>query len=438
MQRFLSYLNNPLVALQANQAASQLTSLIISVILAKWIVDTEVIGIYELLVFLGFIFSYFWFTGLMQGFLRKMNTDPQSLLFSTQLFNLYLLTLGLNTVIFGLLYFGQEWLIPILTGFQSIPWLGWYTLFMVFIIPTGILPYVYYLQNQVAPSLIFTAFVTIAKIIAFIIPIFWGGDLEDALINLCIVGLVVHLYVLLKLNRLWQYRFQSIQIRVILLSGLPLIGYAVLGALAQAVDAFIVNGYYHDESIFAIFRYGSKELPFVGALTGAVAAGALPLLGKNWQHGMEWIRQESVRLHHILFVGSIITIWISPWVFPLIFNDSFVTSAFLYNTYLFTLINRVWFAQTVLMSLNKNRMILGIAIFELLINIGLSIWWVSIFGLLGIAFATVIAFLTEKIIMSIYLAKSGIKLNSFLPVRLTILYGLLMIISYLVTTYVYG
>jgi O-antigen/teichoic acid export membrane protein len=75
------------------------------------------------------------------------------------------------------------------------------------------------------------------------------------------------------------------------------------------------------------------------------------------------------------------------------------------------------FPQTILMAKGQNSYLLLSSILEFMIKLIMSIWLLNIMGLIGIAFATLIAFIFEKVILMYFVKKQ----NDILPQQYTYL-----------------
>ena len=210
-----------------------------------------------------------------------------------------------------------------------------------------------------------------------------------------------------------------------------MIGYALISGFPPVFDSWLVGWFYKDESSFAIFRYGARELPLAIALANALSAAMIPEVTKNKTAAFTIIKQKSLKLYHLLFPLSILLMLTSKWWFPLVFNADFEGSAEIFNVFLLVIISRLVFPQTILMALKETKIILGISILELLLNVVLSILLVQKFGLIGIAFGTVAAFWFEKIAIAIYLHfKHEISFENYTPVGWFLGYSFLLVLSY--------
>jgi peptidoglycan biosynthesis protein MviN/MurJ (putative lipid II flippase) len=89
------------------------------------------------------------------------------------------------------------------------------------------------------------------------------------------------------------------------------------------------------------------------------------------------------------------------------------------------------FPQSIMMALNAKQEIFHTAILEIIINITASYLLMLKFGIQGIAYGTVIAFFTEKLILAFLLKSKGIDIQEYTPFRLWAGYSTLMVITYI-------
>lgn len=197
--------------------------------------------------------------------------------------------------------------------------------------------------------------------------------------------------------------YQSIVSRWLTVSW-PLIAYATVGALVTAFDPWFVNYWYEgDESIFATFRYGARELPLLAAITNGAMVVVLPRLTEDSSAGLDLLKDSSRRLFHWIFGGAILLMLTSPWWWTLVFTELFTESLPLFQAYLFVVVSRLLFPVPVLTAMGHTRLLMVFGLLELVINVVLSFILVPYFGLLGIIWATVIAYLVDKLCLMAYL-----------------------------------
>jgi len=213
-----------------------------------------------------------------------------------------------------------------------------------------------------------------------------------------------------------EFKLDSTFIQTFLITAGPLMAATLLSGSAEYLDGFIVSKYF-DEGTFAVYRYGAKEFPLVLLMANAFSNGMVPkVVQLGLKDAVETIKKESLKLMHFFFPVSIGFMVLSDWAYPRLFNADFTESAAVFNVYLLLVVSRLVFPQTLLIGLKKTKTIMLIAGLELAVNFGLSILFVQQFGLVGIAFATIIASVLDKLVLILMLKKSeGISPTSYWP-----------------------
>jgi Na+-driven multidrug efflux pump len=92
------------------------------------------------------------------------------------------------------------------------------------------------------------------------------------------------------------------------------------------------------------------------------------------------------------------------------------------------------YPQTVIMGIMKNKIFYLISSNYLLINCILAFWFIYLFGITGIAYATVISYLVEKIMLMIYCKMQGIDYRKYTPWVEHLLYSVVTMVAYYLTT----
>jgi O-antigen/teichoic acid export membrane protein len=148
---------------------------------------------------------------------------------------------------------------------------------------------------------------------------------------------------------------------------------------------------------------------------------------------MQLLKHRTQWHMHLLFPITMVTILHSKPLFPIVFNADFKDSAEIFMIYLLTISSRMVFPQTVAIGLGKTKALLGISIVELFINVSLSLLFVQWMGIVGVAWATVIAFWVEKVLISFYLyIRLGIKPSEYTPIKEYLSYTILMALVFVV------
>jgi hypothetical protein len=135
-----------------------------------------------------------------------------------------------------------------------------------------------------------------------------------------------------------------------------------------------------------------------------------------------------------LFPSTIALMFLSPYMFKYAYNYELVNGYKIFNIYLLLIISRMVYPQTVIMGIMKSRIFYLISSNYLIIYCLLSFWFVSLFGLNGIAYATVVSYIIEKIMLAIYCKMQGIHYKEYTPVVEHLVYSVLTLLAYYATT----
>ncbi|MEL6987164.1 MAG: polysaccharide biosynthesis C-terminal domain-containing protein [Bacteroidota bacterium] len=239
------------------------------------------------------------------------------------------------------------------------------------------------------------------------------------------------LYLLLsKTNIKVDFQLQ----RLFLVFAIPLMLHMFLGMGMEYIDGFLVTSQFEDPSLFAKFRYGARELPLATVLVGALTSAMIPeAVGKIKETLIE-IKTRTKRLSHFLFPISMLLMLISPILFPIFYSEEFKLSAYIFNVYLLILSSRILLPQVIIFGKQHNYILVWSALIELAVNISLSILFIQYFGILGIAYATVIAYMINKLIMVIYnYLKFNISPNAYIHFPTYVLYNILLFICFFIS-----
>lgn len=421
-------------AMQGNALSRQGSAILISVLLAKTALPKESIGWYEQLLYLGYVLTSFWVTGLMQALLSRFSTvdEGQRAVFLT---NVALIFGGIGTALTLGFWWGRHWLVPLLTGQADLPFLFPFLLFLWLNLATFLLENFYLLWDRPAELLWFAALTYAAQIAAVVYPAWMGWGLGPAIWALVGLGGLRFLWLLIRLGKLGQWGWHGEAVRVWLRSAWPLVLYAAVGTLSLAFDPWLVNYHFSgNPDIFAVFRYGARELPLAMALAAAFGTAMLPAVSANLQEALPVMRRKSLRLYHLLFPLTLSLMLSSSYWFTWVFSAAFEDSIPVFNAFLLILVSRMLFPRTVLIGLDANRAVFYFSLVELLLNVALGFLLVVPFGLLGVAWATVIAYTADKLLLCLYLYyRFGIAPGAYTPVGWWSSYTLLLGIAYVLT-----
>lgn len=137
---------------------------------------------------------------------------------------------------------------------------------------------------------------------------------------------------------------------------------------------------------------------------------------------------------HLLFPLSILLLLTSRYFYPIVFRPQFAASVPVFNIFLLLLITRMLFPQTILNGLRQSGILLVSAIIELGLNAFCSYKLMHHFGIIGIAWGTVIAYFFDKMFLVIYnYRRNGIALSAYTDLPVLGFYSFCLVLAYLFT-----
>lgn len=429
---FLKKYTDNITGLQTVQVLRYGTLLMISIVLAKSKLATEAIGEYEFFMFFSALVSSFWINGLIQSFLPLYNNNET---FKTTegrspaIFNIFLLITIFSLLSIVCIIIFKSIIIRSLTTSGNIPFLNLILLYIFFSSPAFLIEYIYLLKNRPDRMLRY-GFITFSlQFILVSLPVLMGGAVKSALAGLIIISAIRYIWIIVLIKKYSSPIFSPAFIRENLYLAYPLIISTLLGGSAQYVDGILVLSKF-DSAKFAIFSYGAREFPLVLLMANALSAAFIPGFSKdkNSEKLLNSLKERSAKLMHLLFPVTIVFLLSSNWLYPKIFNPDFGESAVIFNIYLLLIISRLVFPHTILIGFKKMRIIMYASLAELIVNISLSVIFINFWGIEGVAFATLIAFATQKIIWVVYNKfVLDIPPGKYIPVRLFIIYSLVTV-----------
>lgn len=423
-------------ALQIFQLIRYTTLILIGVVFSKSILTTTQIGQYETVLFLSGAVTFFWLNGLIQGFLPsfKMVTLGSK---SNELFNVFYLLLFLSVLAVGFLLIFENSVSSLFLKGASVPFLKYLLIYLILSTPSGLVEYIYLLAQNSRGMLVY-GFVSYGLMfLLVIVPPLLGFGIEGSLIGLIVSSLVRFAWVLLLL---FNYSGIGINLRFILKHlriSAPLIFSMLLSGSGQYIDGLIIGSHY-DEATFAVFRFGAREFPLVLLLANAFNTSMLPGFSDQTKltANLDKIRENAATLAKWLFPLSGLLMVLSHILFPVIFNVSFTESATIFNIYLLLIVSRLLFPQTILTGMQSNNAILWASFLEIVLNVALSLWFLQLWGLPGVAYGTVCAYVFEKLVLIGFVKKIyGFGISDYLNVKQHLVYSLLLTLEFIVIEY---
>jgi len=421
-------INDPVKLAQWFMLCRHTGILLSSVVIARSLSLQEV-GVFEMLILSGYLVTFFWSDALLKGYLSKADIKLDKSLSSGFIW-LYMIV---GVLSMSVLVLGAKFLIPLLTGRNSLEGLGLFAIYQSMIVVVWIAPFigVFNLRRKQLLSV----FVLLGPPIACWIGVSVHPDLNGILYGLIGYAAVGLMFTLKDISFFKVERVKQLLI-MIWSATWPLIMYAISTGLARSFDSWLVSRYF-DETQFAIFRYGAREFPLVVAFAGGLSTIMIPRLLMN--EALPELRKRSTRLMHICYPVVFIIMLCSPLLFGFFFGDSFIPAAYLFNIYLLITLTQLIFPQTILTARGDTRLLWYVSLAELLVNVVASLVLLSYFGLAGIAFGTLIAFAFEKVILLIIVVKRfGLTPGKIFNPYVWIGYTLLLVIAFNAAKWIAG
>lgn len=423
-----NFTNDTVRQVQFFMVCRQLGIIFSSIVLA-WFLSVDSVGIIEMLMFTGYLMTFFWSDAFLRGYLasRAAQSGAQQ---ATSFFMLYFLA---GFIAMAVLLLGQKFLVPFFTDRPQLEGLKLFALYQVLIVPLWVAPFIGLLKGQN---------ILLASLYVLIGPAFasWTGytslpGIDGVLLGLFCYALVGFVWALTKTSFI-----QSIQLRKIFLAvwpaTWPLILYAFSNGLARSFDAWLVARHF-DESTFAIFRYGAREIPIVVALSAGLSTVMISRL--HTHASLDELKIRSTRLMHSSYPLIGLLLITSSFIFVAVFGTPYKFSASIFNVYLLLTLTQLIFPQSILTARGDTKLLWYISLAELVVNIIASIILLRYFGIIGIAWGTLIAFIFEKMAL-LYFLNIRYKITPAMIMDLRVWggYAFVLIIIYIISGWVFG
>lgn len=413
--------------------------LLISILLAKNL-DTVQIGTYELLILIAGAVSYFWVSGIIKSLLPLYNNNKsisKGDSKSAELFNTFIMLLIISGIVVLILVLFNGQLAEAMGNRTKIPHIGLFAWYILFSGPANLAEYIYLLRNKPKAIIVYGTVAFTVQLVLVGLPAIMQMGIEYCIAGLTLAAGLRFLWLLIMIARHARIKISLPYIKEHLSLAFPLVLSLLLSGSAQYIDGFLVS-YNFNEATLAIFKYGARELPFAILLADAFSNAMLPSFSadKDLNSSLNLLKKKSGNLMHILYPVSMLLILTSYWLYPLVFNSNFLESASVFNLYLLLIISRLVFPQTILIGMKRTNIILIASLMELIINVTLSIIFIGIWGIAGVALATVIAYLFEKLVLIAYNKIAlGIRPSAYIPLLPQLIYTLAILGIYILVDY---
>ncbi len=442
--------NDTLSGLQFFQLFRYGSVFLISIILPRAGLLPDQVGIFEAFLFFAGVVSYFWVTGLIQALLplaagsgsggadmaggTGMAGRTHICVPTGTFFNAFVLLLVFSVAAAAALLLGSP-ILERLLG-QELPreivWLV--VLYLVMFAPSTLVEYWYVITRQTKKLVAYGIVAFTLQILLVGIPVIIGYGVTGAIWGMIAAGGLRMIWIIAILIRNGDFTISLPFWKQHLVLGTPIILSVLLSGSAQYVNGFIISAKFDDPGMFAIFRYGARELPLVALLAHALSNAMVPSITRDGPAaGMKLLRERSSSMASWMFPLSIFLVLIAYLLFPAVYGRNFLESAGVFNLFLLLITSRLLFPQTILIALQKTRILMTASLLELILNVGLSIMLVQIWGIRGVALATVIAYYFERAFLMTYTrVVMGIPAREYTDIRKHFSWSAILLAAYLI------
>ena len=418
---FIDFIQQRISAYQVFQLFRFSSLLLPGIFLAQAAYSKEEIGLFETFLLSTSSISFFWVSALFTTMLSNANQTVErvDIVRHTWLLSLLLSALASIGFIIFSLCFSSAALSPY--------YLLFFVLYMLTNNPSFSIENKMLLLKEdkklIGYGVIFFGLQTLCPLLV----ILFNGDAMDLIMAITLFSVLRFFISYFLLFPGQPFQFSRPLLWLLLTAALPLtISYFMTGG-AEYIDAFLVSHFYGKGEL-GVYRYGAREFPVFLLLANSLSVSMIPVLSKQLDKGLIELKKRSLFLMHLAFPTMIVLVLCSRWLYPLVFNKNFAPAAEYFNWYALLLISRLVFPQTILMAIKKNKIVLFSACVELCINVGLSLLLRPTYGIMGIIWATIIAYTIDKLFLILYCRlKLKIKINEFIPLKVLGIYSILLV-----------
>lgn len=432
---FISFFSNQgreVYAYQLTQAIRFLSTILMSIIVVRSGLPISELGNFELFLFVFYILSFSWSAGLLNAFFSyksKLGSD-----WAKKLPGNFLALYFIFTIVFGsIVLCFQNIILPLITSEKVVPNMHLMFWYMLVTAPTIVIEGLHYLEGNIKRLLNYSVLTNLLLIISFLNVAIFVPSVTNFLYILLGISSIKVVYLVIYYTKKKYWNLDKAIISNFFLYAIPVIGMLILGHAMEVVDGLFAAHFFSKDQ-FPIFRYGAKEIPFSTVLFSSLSMAMIPFMNQN--NGLSELKRKTLLFMHYLFPISYALMIFSPFLFEYFYGKAFLPSSEIFNIYLLIITSRVILPQTLIMAKHQYPILLMSSVIELIVNIVLSIYWVQKYGLNGLAMATVIAFLTQKIILVIYnKIVNQVNIQSYVPLRWYLIYSFCLVALFIFINY---
>jgi O-antigen/teichoic acid export membrane protein len=186
---------------------------------------------------------------------------------------------------------------------------------------------------------------------------------------------------------------------------------SVVGVITTQLDKIVISAYFSPE-LFAIFSVGAAELPFIGIITNSINAVLLPAMSGKTDRGeiLEMYR-GAVRKNALILLPIFAYCFVfAPYIIHVLYSAKYLASVPYFRIYLLSMPLRIATYGIIFQVFDKTKIIFGLSLLTLALNIVCNLLFIRLFGLVGPAFSAVLA-IYFSVFLSLVLFKTQLHIS---------------------------
>ncbi|MCX6190629.1 MAG: hypothetical protein NTW54_13735 [Bacteroidetes bacterium] len=418
-----------LSSLQLFQLMRYSTLFLNSVLMSNFLQTVNEVSAYETLFLYGATFYTFWLSGINNTLFPMRAVHGKKIYFNT------FLVLCLLSVVAGLAMMGYAYTDKTLPNQQLLQHYSFYTIVNA---TTYLIEFILILEHRYLHVIIYAAVIFILQILCNIVPAILKMDLFVVVHALLVLSIAKLIYLFYILKRFSIAQFEKTIAKSLVKKSSPVMLSLLFSGSIDFSNGYLIR-HYLGTLDFARYRAGAREFPVFLIMTNTLSNVLSGKIAKfqiedKLEEGLQLLKEKTVTLLRYLFPAAMLLMCISKYVFTLLYfnKPEFVEGYKVFNVLLLLLVSRFMFPQTVLMGIHKNRYLAFTSIIEFVCIFILAWLFVRPFGIVGVAFATLLGCYFEKTVLLYYCKREGIAVGKYLPVREWITYSSLLFLVFAV------
>lgn len=306
-----------------------------------------------------------------------------------------------------------------------------YSIFLFFEVSTSFLPNYYLGTSQNSTLVIFASTFAVLRLIGVMIFYYQYQTIFMIINALVFTSGIKFIYMLFVITSRFRHEalsFEYLDFKAQLLYALPIGISQLVGVFSDMLDKIIVSLMFKPED-YAVFINGTIDIPFVGLISGSIAAVLLPKFARDIGNSQNTDRiimnqwKESICYAALIIIPVMFCLLLYAEGFiKILFSAKYLASVDIFRIYILKMPVGIATFSTVLLAAKKNKNILFNSIACIFINLFFNLLLIPRLGLNGAAISTVLSMYLLAI-LQIYQISKAMKISiwSVMPYRRLIL-----------------